>query len=67
MKVVKYSLYGAYYDKVQKEPLEDMLSMGYEIIQYKGISLANAIFYQVKEIIYPLPSYLSKSDWDFKN
>ena len=49
-----------------KHPQERMKLLGYEVIASVPQSIADQWWFTVKEIIYPLPEYLSEMEYDFE-
>ena len=49
----------AYESGATKHPMKVMRELGYEIIDYEGVPIADCAIIQVKEIIEPLETYLT--------
>lgn len=65
MVTLRYSWIGAYEHGIRKSPLEDLKDMGYEVLWWEAMGIADCTFVKVKEIIGELPPYLEESNFEF--
>lgn len=50
----------AYESGATEHPMKVMRELGYEIIDYEGIPIGDCAIIEVKELILPLPKYLTE-------
>ncbi len=63
--ILKYDLIAAYKIGKTEHPQKVMKELGYNILKSEPVPIADCIFYEVENIIEPLPEYLEKSNFKF--
>ena len=64
MVTLKYDLRTAYESGVTEHPQKEMKKLGYEVLAFEGVPIADAVFMEVVEVIEPLPKYLEVSKFE---
>ena len=59
MPELRFDMRTAYESGAKEHPMKVMSELGYEIIDYEGIPIADCAIIKVKEVIYPLEIYLT--------
>lgn len=59
MPTLRFDIRTAYESGATEHPMKVMRELGYEIIDYEGVPIADCAIIQVKEIIEPLEKYLT--------
>lgn len=59
MKKIRYDLISAYNSGIDKHPQINMKELGYIILHVEPIPMGDCIIYEVEEIKYPLPKYIT--------
>jgi hypothetical protein len=65
MKVLRYDWIGAHREGYTGHPQNVMQSLGYKVLQYEAVGIADCSMICVEDIIYPLPHFLQVVDYPF--
>ena len=60
-----YDMITAYSLGIQDHPIQQMKNLGYKIIAGVPQTIGDCWWFTVQDVIYPLPKYLSKMQYDF--
>ena len=63
MITLSFDFYAASYAGINGHPEAVMRDLGYTVLAFKGMPIANCVYMGVDKIIEPLPSYLTVSDF----
>lgn len=66
MKVLKFDLRDAYENGVTEHPQHVMKDLGYKVTKMRGEPMGDCVFFEVENIIEPLPVYLTESNYKFE-
>jgi len=62
MKVIRYCYRQAFDDEITKHPIDDVRSLGMDVLNYESFPIADCGFMEVDKIIDDLPKRIEKSD-----
>jgi len=64
-KQLNYDIIGAYLNGINEHPQKQMEILGYKVLYAVAQSVYDSWWFTVEDFIEPLPSYLSKMEYDF--